>query len=145
MTLSNVTLNEDQSTKLDLMSICQRTIKQKKISNVPLDALMCPLPIINWHWTPIIDPSWCKCMLYPPPVQCRKLLNWKPVKQKKQKAHPSYIFLHLSANFGVKIQNTHHYRNWATFLTSHQSALSSPGNGPEVTYSKIQNRLSRPP
>ena len=29
------------------MSICQRTVKQKKISNVPLDALMCPLPIIN--------------------------------------------------------------------------------------------------
>ena len=74
-TLSNVTLNEDQSTKLDLMLICQRTVKQKKISNVPLDALTCPLPIINWHWTPIIDPSWCKCMLYPPPIQCWKLLD----------------------------------------------------------------------
>ena len=42
-----MTLNEDHSAKLDLMSICQRTVKQKKISNVPLDALMCPLQIIN--------------------------------------------------------------------------------------------------
>ena len=29
----------------------------------------------QWHWTPIIDPSWCKHMLYPPPIQCWKLLN----------------------------------------------------------------------
>ena len=36
--------------------------------------------------------------------------------KKKKKVHPSYIFLHLSANFGVKIQNTRRYRNWATFL-----------------------------
>ena len=42
----------------------------KKIWNVPLDALICPLQIINWHWTPIIDPSWCKCTLYPSPIQC---------------------------------------------------------------------------
>ena len=33
----------------------------------------------------------------------------------KKKVHPSYIFLHLSANFWVKIQNTHHYRNGGTF------------------------------
>ena len=31
----------------------------------------------------------------------------KPVNQKKKKIHQSYIFLHLSANFEVKIQNTH--------------------------------------
>ena len=35
-------------------------------------------------------------------------------------------------------------RNGGTFLTSGQSALNSPANGSEVTYSKIQNRLSRP-
>ena len=65
--------------------------------------------------------------------------------KKKKKVHPSYIFLHLSANFWVKIQNTHHYRNGGTFLTSGQSALNGPANGSEVTYSKIQNRLSRAP
>ena len=76
----------------------------------------------------------------------RSAISRKPVNQKKKKkVHPSYIFLHLSANFGVKIQNTHRYRNSGTFLTSHQSALNSPPNSPEVTYSKIQNRLSRAP
>ena len=40
-----------------------RAINCRKICNVPLalDALMCPLRFINWHWTYIIDPSWCKC------------------------------------------------------------------------------------
>ena len=66
-------------------------------------------------------------------------------KKKKKKVHPSYIFLHLSANFWVKIQNTHRYRNGGTFLTSGQSALNGPANSSEVTYSKIQNRLSRAP
>ena len=66
-------------TKCKIWLKCQfshRTINHIKICNVPLDALMCPLQIINWHWTPIIDHSWCKCTLYPPPIQCRKLLNW---------------------------------------------------------------------
>ena len=66
-------------------------------------------------------------------------------KKNKKKVHLSYIFLHLSANFWVKIQNTHRYRNGGTFLTSGQSALNSPANSSEVTYSKIQNRLSKAP
>ena len=66
-------------------------------------------------------------------------------KEKRKKVHPSYIFLHLSANFWVKIQNTHHYRNGGTFFTSGQSALNSPAKSSEVTYSKIQKRLSRAP
>ena len=66
-------------------------------------------------------------------------------KKKQKKVHPSYIFLHLSAKFGVTIQNTHRYRNWATFWTSHQLALNGPANGLVVRYSKIQNRLSRAP
>ena len=54
-------------------SIFERTINRRKIWNVPLDVLMCPPQIsIQWHWTPIIDPSWCKWNLYPPPIQCRK-------------------------------------------------------------------------
>ena len=32
-----------------------------------------------------------------------------------------------------------------TFWTSVKSTLNGPPNGPVVTYSKIQNRLSRPP
>ena len=30
-----------------------------------LDTLICPLQIINWHWTPIMDPSCCKLTTYP--------------------------------------------------------------------------------
>ena len=37
----------------------------------------------------------------------RLAISRKPVNQNKKKnVHPSYIFLHLSANFGIKIQNT---------------------------------------
>ena len=56
-----------------------------------------------------------------------------------------HIFIHLPADFGLKIQNTHRYRNCLNLLTSGQSALNGPANGPAVTYSKIQNRLSRAP
>ena len=72
-------------------------------------------------------------------------ISQKPVNQKKKEVGQENIFLHLYTGFGVKIQNTHCYRNSATFLTSWQSALSGPANGPVVTYSKIQNRLSRAP
>ena len=71
----------------------------------------------------------------------RSAISRKPVNQKK--VGQENMFLHLYTGFGVKIQNTHRYRNSATFLTSWQSALNSPANGPMVTYSKIQNRLSR--
>ena len=69
---------------------------------------------------------WFKCKLKPP----------------KKKVHLSYIFLHLSANFWLKIQNSHRHRNWGTFLTSGQSALNGPPSSPMVIWSKIQNRLS---
>ena len=83
-------------------------------------------------------------MLYPPLIQYQKFLDQTETDQQKQKqVHPSHIFLHLSADFWLKIQNTHHYRHRLTFLTSEQSALSSPVNGPAMTYLKIQNRLSR--
>ena len=131
------------------MSICHRTINHKKILNVPLDALICPLQIINnieslsstLHGvnTHFIHhhPMW---------KITRSAISRKPVNQKKKKkVLPSYIFLHLSANFGAKIQNTHCHRNWATFLTFHQSALNGPANGLAVRYSKIQNWLSRVP
>ena len=65
--------------------------------------------------------------------------------QPKKKVCQIHIFIHLSADFGLKIQNTHCYRNCLNLLTSGQSALNGTANGSEVTYSKIQNRLSRTP
>ena len=114
MTLSNVTLNEDQSAKLDLMSICQRTVKQKKISNVPLDALMCPLPIINKIGPLSLTLHGVNAHFIHHPSNVKNYLighKSETGEPPEKKAHPSYIFLHLSANFGVKIQNTHRYRN----------------------------------
>ena len=132
------------------MSICHRTVNHKKIWNVPLDALICPLQIIN-----DIEPLSLTlhgvnaCFIHHPSNVENYSISHKSEtgqpKKKKTKVHPSYIFLHLSANFGAKIQNTHRYRNWATFLTFYQSALNIPANGLVVRYSNIQNRLSRVP
>ena len=59
-------------------------------------------------------------MLYPPPIQCQKLLrsaiSRKPIDQNQKKnVILDNIFLHPSANFEVKIQNTHRYRSRLTF------------------------------
>ena len=54
----------------------------------------------------------------------RSAISRKPVNQKIKKKGRENIFLHLYTGFGVKIQNTHRYRNSATFWTSHQSALN---------------------
>ena len=64
---------------------------------------------------------------------------------KKKKMCQIHIFIHLSADFGLKIQNTQCYRSRLNFLTSGKLALNGPANDPEATYSKIQNRLSRAP
>ena len=63
------------------------------------------------------------------------------------------ILLHLSANFGLNVQNPHHYRNLVIYSTFGKSALNGLANGlanglvngSAVIYSKIQNRLSRIP
>ena len=56
---------------------CQFAIELSNTKN-----LKCTLRCSNvystnhqWHWTPIIDHSWCERTLYPPPIQCKKLLN----------------------------------------------------------------------
>ena len=76
----------------------------------------------------------------------RSAISRKPIDQKKKKKMYSgeYIFTPLYC-FGVKIQNTNGRKSSATFLTCVKSTLNGPANGPEVTYSKIQNRLSRAP
>ena len=76
----------------------------------------------------------------------RSAISRKPIDQnQKKKVILDNIFLHISANFEVKIQNTHRYRIPVIFSTSEKLALNGPANGPLVTYSKIQYRLSRAP
>ena len=61
----------------------------------------------------------------------RLAISQKPVNPKnKKKVGRENIFLHLYTGFGVKIQNTHRYRNSATFLTSWQLALNGPEKQP---------------
>ena len=63
------------------------TVNCRNIWNVPWNTLMCPLLITNWHWTPIIDPSWGKWDVYLPTVQCQNYSNGpltgQPNKKKK--------------------------------------------------------------
>ena len=93
------------------MSICHRTVNHKKIWNVPLDALICPLQIIN-----DIEPLSLTlhgvnaCFIHHPSNVknysiCHKLETDQP-KQKQKNDVLENIFLHLYTSFGVKIQNT---------------------------------------
>ena len=63
-------------------------------------------------------------------------ISRKPVNQKKKQKMVCqiHIFVHLSADFGLTIQNTQRYRSRLNFLTSGKLALNSPANGTEVTY-----------
>ena len=64
----------------------------------------------------------------------RMAISQKRVNQIKKKKISvlHYIFLKLSVNFWIKIQNTHCYSHQITFSTSGQSVLNGPPNGPAV-------------
>ena len=48
--------------------ICRWGVSHPKWHFYVSSPIMCPLQIINWHWTPIIDPSWGKWDVYLPPI-----------------------------------------------------------------------------
>ena len=107
------------------MSICHKTVNDKKIWNVPLNDLICPLQIIN-----DIEPLSLTLhgvnahfIHHPSNVKNYLIGHKSEIAQPKKKVGQENIFLHLYTGFVVKIQNTHHYRNSATFLTSHQLHL----------------------
>ena len=55
------------------------------------------------------------------------------------------IFLHLYTVLGSKLKIQMAENHCLTFWTSVKLTLNGPANSPPVTYSKIQNRLSRTP
>ena len=133
------------------MSIYHRTINHKKIWNVPLDALICPLQIIN-----DIEPLSSTlhgvnaCFIHHPSnVENysigHKLETGQP-KQKKIVFWRIYFYTSILV-LGLKFKIQMAENLCATFWTSVKSTLNGPANGPEVevTYSKIQNRLWRAP
>ena len=68
---------------------------------------------------------------------------WPKNKTKKVvlKKYFYTFLLVLESNFKIQVAKNCHW----TFLTCRKSAPNGPANGPAVTYSKIQNRLSRAP
>ena len=72
-------------------------------------------------------------------------ISWKPINQnKKEKIMFWRIYFYTSmlvVGLKFKIQMAENLH--VTFWTSVKLTLNSPANGPEVTYSKIQNRLRR--
>ena len=131
------------------MSICHRTVNHKKIWNVPLDALICPLQIIN-----DIEPLSLTlhgvntCFIHHPFNAKNYSIGHKSetAQRKKKKMFIRvtyfYTFLHILGS-KFKIQMAENL--CSIFLTCVKSTLNGPGNSPAVTYSKIQNRLSRAP
>ena len=103
------------------MSICHRTINHKKNWNVPLDALIYPLQIIN-DIEPLsltIHSVNAHFIHHPSNVEnysiCHKSETNRP-KQKQKNPVLENIFLHLYACFGVKIQNTNGQKLLCNFL-----------------------------
>ena len=130
------------------MAICHTTVNHRKICNAPLDYLMCPLQMIN-----DIEPLSLTlngvnaCFIHHPCNLENYSISHKSETgepKNKQKNGPlENIFVHLYTGFGYKIQMAENLRQ--TSFTSGKSAPNGPANGPAVTYSKIQNRLSRAP
>ena len=102
------------------MLICYRTINHKKNWNVPLDALMCPLQIINDIEALSLTLHGVNTHFIHHPSNVEKYSIWhKSVTDlPKQKRNGSLenIFLHLYTGFGVKIQNTNGRKSSLNFF-----------------------------
>ena len=95
------------------------TINHRRILNAPLEVLMCPLQIIN-----DIEPLSSTlhgvnaCFIHHPSNVKNNSIGHKSEtdwQNQKKKVILDNLFLHLSANFEVKIQNTQCYRSRLTF------------------------------
>ena len=149
MTLSNLTWNEDQSAKFNLNVNLPYNHQPQKISNVPLDALICPLQITNDIGPLSLTIHGVNaCFIHHPShvknysISHKSEINWQ--KQKKMVSWRIYFYTFILVS-GSKCKIQVDKNLCWTFLTSGQSALNGPAKSSEVRYSKIQNRLSRAP
>ena len=77
----------------------------------------------------------------------RSARSWKPIDQNKKKKivfWTIYVYTCMLV-LGLKFKIQMAENLCVTFWTSIKLTLNGPANGPEVTYSKIQNRLRRAP
>ena len=139
-------------TKCKIWLKCQfshTTVNHRKILNAPLDALMCPLQIIN-----DIEPLSLTlhgvnaCFIHHPSNVENYSISHKSETDRPKPKKKSYsgqpILTPFCQFFG---QNSKYpiLQKPANFSTCRKLALKGPANGPQVRYSKIQNRLSRVP
>ena len=89
---------------------------------------------------------WFKCKLKPPKNYSigHKSETDRP-KQKKKIVFWRIYFYTFMLVLGLKFKIQMAENLCVTFSTSVKLTLNGPPNGPEVTYSKIQNRLRRAP
>ena len=133
------------------MSICHRTVNYKK--NLKCTLRCSNMSSTNHQWTLNLLSSTLHGLNthfihHPSNVENYSIGHKSETDQSKQNKKIRVlenIFLHLYTGFGLKNQNTKAENRCLTFWTCVKSTLNGPPNGPVVTYSKIQNRLSRPP
>ena len=102
------------------MSICHRTVNHKKIWNVPLDALICLLQIIN-DIEPLsltIHGVNARFIHHPSNVKNYSIGHKSETDRPKKKKKDLWriYFLHLYTGFGVKIQNTNGRKSLLNFF-----------------------------
>ena len=103
------------------MSICHRTVNHKKIWNVPLDALICPLQITNdiESLSLTLHGLNARFIHHPSNVENYSIAHKSETDQPKQKKEIRVldnIFLHLYTGFGLKNQNTNGQKSLSNFL-----------------------------
>ena len=110
---------------------------------------MCPLPIINdIEPLSLILHGVNTCFIHHPSnlenysIGHKSETDWP--KKKKIVFWKIYFYTSIPV-FGLKFKIQMAENLCVTFWTSVKSALNGPPNGPAMTYSKIQNRLSRAP
>ena len=96
------------------------------IWNAPLDGLMCPKQIINWHWTPIISSTLHgvnACFIHCPSNVENYSIGHKLKTGQPKKGVFEFIFFYTSKFLAqnLKYPSLQKFRNFSTFA---QSALN---------------------
>ena len=94
----------------------------------------------QWHWIPIINPSWCKSMLYHHPSNLKNYSIGHKSETILQN-NLCYQNLHIITPVCQFMTGKWKYK-WQTvfievFLISEKSAINGPPKGPVVRYWKI--------
>ena len=133
------------------MSICHRTVKHKKNLKCTLRCSYMSSTnhqlTLNPYHRPFMVLMHALSTTHPMSKITRSAISRKPINQNRKKKFVFwriyfYTFI-LVLDLKIKMQMAENH--CLTFWTCVKLTLNSPPNGPQVSYSKIQNRLSRAP